>query len=86
METTNHNLTIFDREKMELTGVLEIISSTEKEIYVKLEKEVLQILGENLKINKLIPESKEMSVAGKVNGLNYISKMTKKSILKKVFK
>lgn len=86
MEGINHNLTIFDREKIELSGAIEIISSTEKEIYVKLEKDVLQILGENLKINKLIPESKEMSVTGKVNGLNYISKMTKKSILKKVFK
>lgn len=86
MDISNHNLTIFGREKLELTGAIEIISSTEKEIYVRLEKEVLLILGENLKINKLIPENKEMSVAGKINGLNYISKIAKKSILKRVFK
>lgn len=86
MEQTIHNVMISEREKIELSGACEIISSTEKEIYIKLEKDILQIFGENLKINKLIPESKEMSISGKINGLNYVSNLSKKSILKKVFK
>lgn len=86
MEEIAHNLTIFEREKIELTQAVEIISSTEKEIFVRLEKDVLQIVGEKLKINKLIPEEKILSISGKINGLNYTSRLTKKSLFKKVFK
>lgn len=86
MEEIAHNLTIFEREKIELTQAVEIISSTEKEIFVRLEKDILQIVGEKLKINKLIPEEKVLSISGKINGLNYTSRLTKKSLLKKVFK
>ncbi len=81
-----HSLTIFEREKIEVTQAVEIISSTEKEIYVRLEKDILQIIGDKLKINKLIPEEKMLSVSGRIDGLKYISKLTKKSLFKKVFK
>lgn len=86
MEQDNHILTIFDREKIEVTQAIEILSSTEKEIFVKLEKDILQITGEGLKINKLAPENKTLCVVGKIVGLNYTSKLAKKSLLKKVFK
>lgn len=86
MEDNNHLVTIYEREKLEITQAIEIISSTDKEIYVKLEDEIMQILGESLKINKLVPENKILSISGKINGLNYISKPSKKSIFKKVFK
>lgn len=81
-----HNLTIYNREKIEVEDAYEILSSTEKEIYVKLSNEILQIVGEDMKINKLIPEDKTLSVVGKINGINYVSKTSKKSFFKKVFK
>ena len=86
MEEVNHTLSIFNRERLDVTSALEILSSSEKEVFVRLEKEILQIFGEDLKINKLIPESKTLNITGKINGINYISKMAKKSIFKKVFK
>ena len=86
MEEVNHTLSIFNRERLDVTSALEILSSSEKEVFVRLEKEVLQVFGEDLKINKLIPESKPLNITGKINGINYISKMAKKSIFKKVFK
>ncbi len=81
-----HSLSIFDREKIEVSDAQEILSSTDKEIYVRLSGEILQIIGENMKINKLIPDEKSLSVNGKIKGVNYIAKLTKKSIFKKVFK
>ena len=81
-----HNLCIYGRERIEVGDVQEILSSTDKEIYVKLSAEVLQILGDNMKINKLVPDEKILSVNGKINGVNYISKLVKKSFFKKVFK
>ena len=81
-----HNLWIYNREKIDVADAQEILSSTDKEIYVKLSEEILQILGDKMKINKLVPEEKMLSVSGKINGVNYVSKPTKKSIFKRVFK
>ena len=86
MAESNHSLVIYNREKIEVGDVLEILSSTEKEIYVKLSSEILQIFGERMKINKLSPDDKSLCVNGRINGVNYISKVAKKSFLKKVFK
>ena len=79
-------ISIFDRQKIEVMGVHEIISSTEKEIYIKLSNGIMVILGEGLTILKLVPEEELLSVSGQINGVNFQSKMTKKSLFGKVFK
>ena len=86
MENNIHTLSIYDRANLEVSMAQEILSSTEKEIYVKLHSDILHIVGENLKINKLNPDNKTFSVSGKINGVSYVSKMSKKSIFGKVFK
>ena len=77
---------IFDRQKIEVQGALEIISSTEKEIYIKLLNGVMIISGEVLTILKLLPEEETLIVSGQIDGVNFKSKLTKKSIFGKVFK
>ena len=79
-------INIFDRQKIEIQGALEIISSTEKEIYVKLLSGIMLILGEGLTIQKLLPEEEMLIVSGRVDGVNFKSKQTKKSLFGKVFK
>ena len=82
----NQQVSIYNRAKIEMTGVLEIVSSTDREVYVKLDDSLALIVGEGLTITKLIPENELISVSGKINGLSYVSKQNKKSILGKVFK
>ena len=79
-------INIFDRQKIEVVGALEIISSTEKEIYVKLATGIMVVLGENLTILKLLPEDETLVVSGQIDGINFRSKFSKKSIFGKVFK
>lgn len=79
-------INIFDRQKIEVQGAIEIISSTEKEIYVKLLNGIMLILGEGLTIQKLLPEEEMLVVSGKIDGVNFKSKQTKKSLFGKVFK
>ena len=79
-------INIFGRQKLEIVGALEIISSTEKEIYIKLLSEIMIVVGEKLTILKLVPEEELLIVSGQINGINFQSKMTKKSIFGKVFK
>jgi len=77
---------IFDRQKIEVVGALEIISGTEKEIYIKLASGIMVILGERLTILKLLPEEETLVVSGEIDGVNFKSKLSKKSIFGKVFK
>ena len=79
-------INIFDRQRIETFGVKEVVSSTEKEVYVKLSDGFMQIVGVGLTITKLVPEEETLFVSGQINGLNFISKMTKKSLFGKVFK
>lgn len=79
-------INIFDRQKIEIVGALEIISSTEKEIYVKLLDGLMVILGEGLTIQKLLPEEETLLVSGRIDGVNFKSKQAKKSLFGKVFK
>lgn len=79
-------INIFDRKKIDIVGVREVVSSTEKEIYVKLNDSLMHIVGVGLTILKLVPEEEVLSIAGQINGLNFISKITKKSLFGKVFK
>ena len=67
-------------------GVDEVVSSTDKEIFVKIDKELAQILGNGLKIVKLFPEEKMLVVDGKINGMIYSAKQAKRSFFGKVFK
>lgn len=82
----NQLVNIINRKNIELTGVLEILSSTGSEIMIKLENSYMKITGENLTILKLAPEEKSLKVSGFINGINYLTKLTTKSIFKKVFK
>lgn len=77
---------ILNRERIEISGVLEVLSSTDKEIYVQLDDVVGIVTGEKMTITKLVPEDKLLSVSGKIMGIIFQSKLQKKSFLKKVFK
>ena len=79
-------INIFDRRKIEVVGVQEVVSSTEKEVYIKLSDGYMRVTGEQLTILKLVPEEELLLISGVVSGLNFISKMTKKSLFGKVFK
>lgn len=81
-----HSIQIVEKEKIEVKGALEIVSSTEKEIILKLESELLHIFGNGLVVQKLSPEEKLVLASGKVSGLKYSGRLTKKTLFQKVFK
>ncbi len=81
-----HTVNLQIREKAEIVGVVEVVSSTEREIIAKLEDSFLHIFGSELKITKLVPEDMLLECRGKILGLEYTGKLTKKSLFGKVFK
>lgn len=91
MEKTDKNvaedLVLFERKKLEMHGIVEVLSCTEKEAHIKLEKDFVCVLGQGLKIVKLLPESKFLSLSGvEIKAISYSSTRSKKSLFAKVFK
>ena len=82
----NHTVNISGRDKIEVFGVSEVLSSTDKEIIAKLQDSFIFVLGAGLSISKLVPEEMVLVATGNITGLRYENKLTKKSFLKKVFK
>ncbi len=81
-----HSVNIYNREKISVLGAEQVLSSTEKEIVIKLKDSYMFVSGKDLIIIKLIPEEEELVAQGLVTGIRYENKVTKKSFLGKVFK
>ena len=78
--------TITAREYMEMNSAVEVMSATEKEIIIKLLTGFVYVTGSELKISKLVPEEKFVSLTGKILGLKFENKKLKKSFFNRIFK
>ena len=83
------NLSIEDRSKLTLSGVQEVISFNEEQIYLDTSYGKLNIRGENLKMNKLDVVNGDISICGKINSLIYSHSdkpRERDTILRRIFK
>lgn len=69
-----HNIIMENREKVAVTGVLDVISFDEDVIVIETEMGILIIKGENLHVNSLNLEKGNMDIDGSVFCLNYDEK------------
>ena len=74
---TQSNLYIENREKLRLTGVIDVDNFDDFNIGVKTHKGDIVISGNSLKIAKLDVESGELLVDGTINSLFYNESQTK---------
>lgn len=84
------NIILENRSKLNITGVLDVLSFDDEIVILETELGLLNIKGENLRINKLSIDTSEVIIEGNVNSLNYTDKdLDKKgsnSFLGKIFK
>ena len=85
------NIFMENREKLNVSGVKDVLSFDDQMVIVETELGLLTIKGENIRINKLSIDSSEISIDGHINTLNYSNAENggmKKSnnILGKIFK
>lgn len=83
------NLVLENREKLSVSGVLDVLSFDYQVVIIETELGLLTIKGEDLRINKLSIDTSEVVVEGDIFSMNYSEKeMEKKggSILGKIFK
>ena len=83
------NLILENREKLTITGVVDVLSFDDQVVIVETELGLLTVKGENLRINKLSIDTSEVIIEGDISYLAYSDKELEKnkgSILNKIFK
>lgn len=86
---TIQNVILENREKLTISGVLDVLSFDDQIVIVETELGLLTIKGENLRINKLSLDTSEVTIDGTIYQLAYSEKdsMEKSGgILGKIFK
>ena len=83
------NLVLENREKLSISGVLDVLSFDDQVVIVETELGLLTVKGENLRINKLSIYTSEVVVEGEIYNLVYSENdLDKKTtgIFNKIFK
>lgn len=84
------NLVLENREKLSISGVLDVLSFDDQIVILETELGLLTVKGENLRINKLSLDTAEVIIDGEIYNLGYSEKeLDKKNgggLLGKIFK
>lgn len=82
------NIFLENRNKLNVTGVLDVLNFDEEIITVETEQGVLVVKGSDLKLNKYNLDDTELSIEGTISSLSYDDRVNKKSesLLAKIFK
>lgn len=68
------NLVLENREKLNVSGVLDVLSFDDQIVIVETELGLLTVKGENIRINKLSLDTSEVVIEGEINSLAYSNK------------
>ena len=84
------NLILENREKLSISGVLDVLSFDDQIVILETELGLLTVKGENLRINKLSLDTAEVIVDGEIYQLGYsekdLEKKNNSGFLNKLFK
>lgn len=82
-----HNMQIHDRQTLELTGVIEVISFDPAEVLLETELGRLTIGGVDLRVKRLTLEKGEVDMEGQINSLVYATgkKAEHSSLMQRLF-
>ena len=89
---SNQNIYLENREKLNISGVKDVLSFDDQMVILETELGLLTIKGENLRINKLSIDTLDVSIDGTINSLIYSENSGDKKIgkggsfLNKLFK
>jgi sporulation protein YabP len=70
------NLVLENREKLSISGVLDVLSFDDQIVILETELGLLTAKGENIRINKLSLDTSEVIVEGRIDNLTYSNKDT----------
>ncbi len=83
------NVILENREKLSISGVLDVLSFDDQIVILETELGLLTIKGDNLRINKLSLDTAEVIIDGEVYNIGYSEKDTNQKsggFLSKIFR
>ena len=83
---SSHSVTLERRKRMMVTGVLEVLSATDKSVIIRIKDLLIYTVGNNLRVAKLVLDEGLLIVEGEVDGFKYQSKVQGKNFFKRLFK
>ena len=85
---TSHNVIMENREKVVITGIIDIHSFDDELVLTETEMGILTIKGKDLKMNKLNLDNTELIVEGQIGLLQYndLDSVKKGGMFNKIFK
>ena len=83
--TLNHSITIDNNKNAVITGVVEVVSSTDRAVVARTDTISFQLLGESLRVSKLDLGDKICHVEGSIYKLEY-NRNGGKGLMKRLFK
>lgn len=81
-----HSITLENRKKMLLSGIVEVVSSLDKCIIAKTAENLLSVSGSGLRVEKLSLEEGTLIISGMVESFKYMPLSSSKSFFKRLFK
>lgn len=81
-----HTLTLFNREILTLTGVVDVPGFNEETVSIKTDLGSLVIKGEDLHISRLSLDTGEVSVEGRISSLQYLGDTNRKGVMSRIFR
>lgn len=84
----SHSLQINNRESVNITGVIKVITFNDENVILQTTMGGLSIKGKSMKVNKLNVDNGEMSIEGYIYSILYNDKenANKEKLIKKLFK
>lgn len=71
MKKSSHSINIIDREKTEITGVIEVVSFDEETAILETTAGVIVLKGQNIHMSSLNLNTGEVGVEGYITALSY---------------
>jgi sporulation protein YabP len=89
IEDKKSNLMLENRNKLNISGIIEVINFNENQILLNTNVGIMIIKGQDLKMNKLDVQNGDVVITGKVDSFVYTSdksKAKKDSIISRLFR
>ena len=85
MEKGKNNIIIENRERANISGVCEVLNFDENEVCMNTTQGKLTLLGDGLHVEKLNLDIGEISVVGRIDGMEYTGVQREGSFWAKIF-
>lgn len=84
----SHSFSVSERKNIIITGIIKIDSFDKEEFLIETVQGFMHIKGENLEVVKLDTYQGNITIKGKIDGIDYIEETNKKenSLFNKLFR